>query len=534
MEGALITVLLLHCLSIIHNSATSVGIIVNRSLAISNASTTTINGICEECVCALLANPTFFSFNCFSANLTCQLHSAMDRNQPFALTVSANTSFYFVSLPTFVATASTNTCIHEITSSLKPVEYLWSFDSTFRDTSSTYNGTPIMSPLFSNSTITGYGSSLSLNASMNQSVSISQPYIPLFNRSWTFEVWIYLPNITYSIDYPIVGQYEAGTSDKYLHAIVRYKRLFLGFFNDDAYGITDLAASRWYHTAFVFDSCSRNQSVYLDGVLDNNRQANSTYQGTNGTLNIGLKFSSNGNRYFDGLIDQLSFVNGSKTSAEILRGATLTHSVSFDDNSTIDEGPLRITGSLGGSTSFVSGRKGQGLHIGNVSDSYFTVQGLVLLGRTGQAYSFSIWIKPAVQQRASIIHMSSLSNGTGWYLPIMGLLNNSRLATLSWNGTVESVTGPCIPDNSWTHAAVTYSSASGLRLYVNGSLYNASSPFSSAGSGSPNYLFVGSPRSAIILPKYSDINGQYAGMVDELRVYSRELSPSDISSLINP
>ena len=113
----------------------------------------------------------------------------------------------------------------------------------------------------------------------------------------------------------------------------------------------------------------------------------------------------------------------------------------------------------------------------------------------------------------------------------MGLLNNSRLATLSWDGTVIRVTGPCIPDNSWTHAAVTYSSARGLRLYVNGSLYNASSPFSFVASGFPNHLFVGSPRTAIILPKYSDINGQYAGTVDELRVYSRELSANEVLEL---
>ena len=127
---------------------------------------------------------------------------------------------------------------------------------------------------------------------MNQSVTINQPLLPLFNRSWTFETWIYLPNLLDWTDYPIVGQYEVGTPDRYMHLIVRYRKLFLGFFSDDLLGITNLTASRWYHTAFVFESSTRNQSIYLDGFLDNNRQASSTYQGTTGALNIGFKLSS--------------------------------------------------------------------------------------------------------------------------------------------------------------------------------------------------------------------------------------------------
>ena len=95
------------------------------------------------------------------------------------------------------------------------------------------------------------------------------------------------------------------------------------------------------------------------------------------------------------------------------------------------------------------------------------------------------------------------------------------------------VTGPVIPTNSWTHAAVTYSLAHGLRLYANGSLSNFSSPFSFNASGTPNYLLVGSPR-ADMYASWSDINGQYSGAVDELQVYSRELSASEISISANP
>ena len=369
---------------------------------------------------------------------------------------------------------------------------------------------------------------------MSQAVSIDQPYLHLYDQSWTFEAWLYLPTFASGFSYPILQQRDSDTMDKALHLVVRYGKLYLGFYSDDLFGVTNLTASRWYHTAFVFDTVTLNQSVYLDGLLDSSRIAFSSYLGTVGVLNIGVNYWMGYSDYFDGLIDQLSFTNRSRTSQEILRDATLTLSFSFDGNPIIDDGPLKINASLAGSTSFVPGRRGQALQIDNATDSYLTVQGLVLLGRVDQSYSFSIWIRPASQQRATLIRMSSLSNGTGWCVPIIGLTNTSQLTTTSWSGTPITVMGPAVPANSWTHAAVTYSLANGLRLYANGSLSSVSSPFSFQASGTPNYLFVGSPRSAISFPWWCDSDGQYSGAVDELQVYSRELYAGDILQLANP
>ena len=369
---------------------------------------------------------------------------------------------------------------------------------------------------------------------MNQSVSIDHPFLPLFNRSWTFEVWIYLVTVTNGIDYPIVEQSELQTMSKCLYLTVRNRKLRIGFFGDDLTGFMNLSASRWYHAAFVYDSDTRNQSIYLDGVLDSTRQANSSYQGTTGALKIGTSSALGNRTYFSGLLDQFSYANRSKTPQEILRDATLTLYYSFDGNSTTDEGPLGINGSLVGNTSFVPGRQSQALQIRKVSDSYVAARGLVLLGRHDQSHSFSIWIKPTVTNISSILHLSSSSNGGGWCLPMLGLTIAGRLISASWDGSIHRVLGPVVAANSWTHAAVTYSRENGLRLYANGSLSNASSPFSFVASLTSDYLFVGSPLTAISHGSWTDINGQYSGVVDELRVYSRELSLVDIASLANP
>ena len=419
--------------------------------------------------------------------------------------------------------------------SLKPGEYLWTFDSKFQDTSATLNGTPVNNATFSSLTITGYGSSLSLNASINQSVSIAQPFLPLYNRSWTFEAWIYLHSCVSGTSYPILGQRDSLAVDKYLQLMVRNQKLFLGFFDDDLDGVSDLSSSRWYHVAFVFDSTTNNQSIYLDGVSDASRIANSAYKGISGDLTIGAVYWTSSEQYFDGWIDQLSYINQSKSSNEILRDATFALYFSFDGNSILDEGPLRVNGSVAGSTTFVSGRRGQALQICNVLDSYFTTRVSLVLGRDNQPYSFSIWINPTIIQQSTIIHMSSYPNGTGWSLPMIGMNNVGQITAISWNGSNSfPAAGPVVPANSWTHVVSTYSVSYGLRLYVNGSLSNASLPFSYQGSWQPNNLIVGTSHAFVNNSWWPQMFGQYSGAVDELQVYSRELTAVEINGLANP
>ena len=522
MGPSLIVTFLVHGLVILELNAVRIGFIHNVSLNILNVKATMINGTCDECICSLLANATFFAVNCLADRHSCDLHLRENKKNPFNLITGSNASFYFLSLPTNVAPQ------------VFTVEYLWTFDSTFQDTSSTFNGTPTNHAQFSSSTITGYGSSLSLNGSSNQSVQIDQPSLKLYNQSWTFEAWICLAAGMTGTDYPIVQQRELNVLDKRLHLLVRQRRLHLGFFADDLQGGTDLVASRWYHTAFVFDTVTRNQSVYLDGVLDGSRQANNSYQGINGSLHIGINYWPPDEYFFDGLIDQLSFTNRTKTSDEILRDATLVVYISFDGNSTLDEGPLGIDGSLAGSTRFVPGRRGQALQIDYVSDSYLTVPRLVLLGRAAQSYSFSIWVKPAVIRVSSIVQMSLNPDGAHWCLPMIGMTSAGELITVSHDGSNIRITGPVLPANSWTHAVATYSLTRGLRLYINGSLYNSSSPFSFSAAGAPTYLLIGSPRSGSYCGGTMGTSGQYSGTVDELQVYSRELNADDVSELANP
>ena len=520
----------------IQSGIVSFGIIQNVSLKISQSSSITVNGTCQTCLCTLSFNTSLFAFNCFSANLTCEMYSKVDQNKSFSLVNSATSALYLVSLSTYQESGSTVSSGVEQSSmsTSQLLEYLWTFDSTFQDLSSTFNTIPINSPNFSSTSITGYGSSLSLLTSFDQSLNIPNPQLKLNDQSWTFEAWIYLTNIVTGTQYAIIGQCRNNAQYECLHLLVRSRKLYLGFYSDDLSGRTNLTASKWYHVAFVFDCDNLTQSVYLDGVIDGTRQTSVCFQGRNQSLTIGIIEVFGVYSCFDGLIDQLSYTNRAKNSTEILRDATLVVHFPFDSYSIYDQGPLRINGSLAGNATFVSGRIGQALEIKNVNQSSFEVHGLVLLGVSNRSYSFSIWIRPDVQQKSVIIHLSSQSNGAGWCLPALGLTSSGQLTTYSNSPLAVGVVGPVVPIASWTHAAVTYSVGNGLVLYINGTLTNSLAPFSFVSGGQAMHLFMSSPSSGISCVSGYNISGSYSGAVDELRVYSRELSASDVVALVNP
>ena len=89
--------------------------------------------------------------------------------------------------------------------------------------------------------------------------------------------------------------------------------------------------------------------------------------------------------------------------------------------------------------------------------------------------------------------------------------------------------------NTWTHVVTSYSVSSGIRLWVNGSLVNVSGPFTYISSGVPNTITLASSLNGTSACIAGAVNkGQFYGMMDEVRVYSRELNASDVDALANP
>ncbi len=94
----------------------------------------------------------------------------------------------------------------------------------------------------------------------------------------------------------------------------------------------------------------------------------------------------------------------------------------------------------------------------------------------------------------------------------------SRVATV-WGTMCETAAG-VVPANQWTHVVVT-GDGTNFRIYVNGALTQTSAWKTTDGTNA-NYYVGGDPATA---------GESYAGMADEVRLYSRVLSPEELLSL---
>ena len=89
--------------------------------------------------------------------------------------------------------------------------------------------------------------------------------------------------------------------------------------------------------------------------------------------------------------------------------------------------------------------------------------------------------------------------------------------------------------NQWSHVSMTYSTTNGIRLYVSGQLMNNYTAFTDyAASGKMNMIIIGTSLWPNTCPIYQTNNialSQFRGKIDELKIFSRELSANEVAQL---
>ena len=120
-------------------------------------------------------------------------------------------------------------------------------------------------------------------------------------------------------------------------------------------------------------------------------------------------------------------------------------------------------------------------------------------------------------------------------MPMLGLTATDQIVGQSWNFGAVTILGPTISLGVWTHIVTSYSATTGLRLWVNGVLIGTSALFNYAAANIPAWITVGfTPAASLACARGSVSIGQFYGMIDELKVHSRELSTADVFALANP
>ena len=130
------------------------------------------------------------------------------------------------------------------------------------------------------------------------------------------------------------------------------------------------------------------------------------------------------------------------------------------------------------------------------------------------------WVKPTasqdgwrtVLQRQPDSYFLNASSDAGDLRPAGGGAFGS--------GSSGAIIGPtAIPVNTWTHEALTYDGTT-IRLYING-VEAASKPQTGAVKSSTDPLWIGGN---------TPFGEYFQGLLDELRVYKRALTPAEIQS----
>jgi hypothetical protein len=119
--------------------------------------------------------------------------------------------------------------------------------------------------------------------------------------------------------------------------------------------------------------------------------------------------------------------------------------------------------------------------------------------------------------------------GRGWCTPFINFTPTGSVITEVYDQSSSiALTGPNILYNAWTHIIQTYSPINGQRLYINGALYAASSASTIyAASQQPDFFTFGNILTGTACANPSTVITVFQGSVDELRIYSRELSSID-------
>ncbi len=334
---------------------------------------------------------------------------------------------------------------------------------------------------------------------------------------------------------PIVTKGNAWGITRYAETNKVAFRTGLGFGPLDLASSRELELNRWYHLAAVFDG--QQKRLYIDGTLE----ASQPFTGP--LLQNGSKISLGGNEEdasqgFNGRLDDTRIWAIARSEQEIaalvdhdLRGAEtgLLADWRFNESS----GTAVVDWSVNGFSGTASSALGQvnGLSFLAPIDGEYAMrfdanasQHIQLNGSSGlqanEGLTLETWVlfqkSPANNSEAAL-----LSKGSGAW----GLYLNSAGQVRFHTGGISdaNLLSSALSPNTWHHVAATWNKALGRKVvYVDGSPVAEDTGLSgNLANSSHNVLMAAQPGGSV--------SQFYDGILDEVRIWSRERSASEIN-----
>lgn len=388
----------------------------------------------------------------------------------------------------------------------------------------------------------------------------------------TFAAWVYLDSYPPSNDnyiYQIIGDESACAAGGSViwrigsQGSITYRaRIGINFrtpTDHDDQNNTDLPLKTWTHIAVTTDGA--NARYYINGRLDTTNAYAFVPQSSTCSWSIGYFLSGNG-RFFDGKIDDVRIYKRTLSAEEISALARLNQTagakaqtgvvpnglvgywsfggeyMNWNNNRALDASPLGNDGTITNmstSTSAVQGILGQSLKFDGVDDYVNVVDpanGSLDFDITSPL-SISAWVNRATLGSSVGIVVKRMAVTSGYDFSIVGSNDHVQFSigdNFGSNFRISNETAnPISNPNQWYHVVVTYngnSASSGINIYVDGVKQSLTNAFDNYGGGSTL-----SSDPFAIGARASGTERQFNGRIDEVRVYNRVLSDSEVLQL---
>ena len=290
----------------------------------------------------------------------------------------------------------------------------------------------------------------------------------------------------------------------------------------------DMNDGNWHHVFASYDRIAGVSKVYLDGILmsrDTSYSSMITYtpEPRNGIGGIG----QNNSNFFEGDIDDVRIYNRALTSCEVL---TLAGESVDLQNGLVGYYPMS------GNANDWSGQGNDGTVIGAtlVSNRYgnpnscFTFDGMndqiEIQNYTNMsptdAFTIAAWIRTSSASTIPYIY-DRVDQNDGFGLR---LTSNGNLRVTVNGGNAEQISARVVTDGLWHYVATTYNRLNNkLALFIDGQ------ELETVGCNAISISYLPEPRNGIGGP--GKVNNFFSGEIDDLRVYTRDLSNCEISYL---
>src|SRR3990167_4581919 len=337
-----------------------------------------------------------------------------------------------------------------------------------------------------------------------------------------------------------------------------FENKLMNYSGDDDGGCMNNTAStnsisfnQWQHVVFVRNSSSGLETFYINTVQDSGGwQSSGCIVDEGAVVTIG---NADGGNFFNGSIDEVRVYNRALSQSEITelynqgqvkinasQADKLTSGLvghwTFDGQdtnwtsatagTTADKSPVGTnTGTLNGmsrSTSPAIGKVGQGMYFDGTNDRV-DLGNNTSLNFTTENFTIAFWIKTAALAQGANIFNRGVMNTGGYEIMVL----NTGVIHLhtSQSGVNQTTVAPAgtLVNNVWSHIVVVRNGSIGY-IYKDGVDVSSSQPTIINPATSTSNASIGSRATAT-----NFINA----VLDEVRVYNRALSQSEITELYN-